>query len=220
MRLLTLMATCILVASIAEAGDWSSDVVSGEREPRRLCSWYAVALYTNTVETGQLTNGVENAGARYCAVKGISFFIGKKTAVVGEGETLRMPVNDMKYAGDSGIASQDDKDRGALVFHKIEKVYLLNVVTGNSDDAILGEWVFEYEDGSSAKEDIVVGENIGTINGTAEWAEKAGDSLFLAEVVNPYMEKKVKGLNIRIAGSGKYNLVAVTCRLGRDKVHD
>ena len=209
------------VAGIALAVLLSANGLSAQEElvPRRLCAYADIANMPGAVADDELAGGIQADKDGRAVVHGVSFRVPTKALSVAKGGKLSIGVDDLKYAGDSGIESQMHRDRGPLVLHKIQHLYLLHVARGLTE-GMLGKWVFEYADGTSAEEELWVGENIGTETRPADWGKKAGGKLTLTEIMSPSMDKKVKSLTFLMGDKGRYVLAALTCKLGRDRVHD
>jgi len=212
-KYLTAVWLMVLLAACAVAGE--------EVVPRRLCAFAelqgAAAARGRVGEGGLKDLGGIKEGTNVLA--GIAFAVGTEVVVLKKGERLEIGPDKLRYAGDGGIGSQDDHDRGPLVRHRIETVYVLHTVLGTAPGKTVGTWTLGYEDGTEWEEELRLGENIGNRALEAQWAEKAGDGFTMTKILNPLLDKNVKHLQVEMEGQATYVLVGVTCKLGREPPH-
>jgi len=199
---------------------FSVTTVYSEEVPRRLCAFVEIEDIATGKFDRDVLKDIQAIGKGIIEIEGISFDIKDKVAVLKKGQSIEIGIDRLKYAGEGGIESQDDHNRGPLVFYKIEAIYFLHTIVGSSTKSVIGKWIFRYRDGTSAEQEIRIGENIGSKGKNAEWAKKVGATLYLTEVTNLYLDKDTNGISIEIRGDAEYILVGMTCKLGRQKVHD
>jgi len=211
------LAAAFLFASLLA----NSAVCGEEAVPRRLCAF--VDIQGEHAATGDPGQGESKDSDKIAEgtnqVGGVTFDVASEVVVLSKGDSLEIGLSRLRYAGEEGIESQYDHDRGPLVLRRIEAIYLLHSAPDNPEGKTLGKWAFEYEDGSKWDEALRMGENIGNKDGEAEWADKAGQGFYVTKIGNPHFDKKVKFIAIEIEGRARYVLAAVTCKLGREPPH-
>jgi hypothetical protein len=206
-------------------------VARGEETPRDLCAFVDLGQAVPRPTSGKRDASSRVLGADVRAVQGVTFDLRGGCVSLRAGERIGCATNTFVYAGQKSMESMTQHDMGPLVFYAVQTVYLLHGVAGDTTDRRVGRLEFAYEDGTTNSEDLILGENIGSSKISAEWAKMAVDGLCVTEVLNPvpygdltYEPGKghgLKSLTIVITNRDVvYRLAAMTCKLGRQKVHE
>ena len=207
------------------------DAVRSEDVPRESCAFLTVAKTALEQKAGRPDDTARALGANIRTVKGAPFDLRGGGMALRAGEQLRFASAEFVFAGEGGIASTMHKDMGPLAFYAVQEAYLLHGVTGVSSDKIVGRLVFEYEDGSTVGEDLVLGENIGSPTVPAEWAKMVTNGFCVTTVQNPVTYEELtfepgkghalKSLTVSVSNKElTYRVAAITCKLGRQRVHE
>jgi len=203
----------------------------GEDVPREMCVFVDVAKVSLKQEAGQRDEATRGLGSDVRPIRGVTFDLRSGGVALRAGERLVLTTNDFVYAGEGKIEDMTHKDMGPLVFYAVQTVHLLHGVTGKPSNRRVGRVVFGYEDGSTAEEDLYLGENICSPKVPARWAQMVTNGFCMTSVLNPVPYEDMtfepgKGhafRSVTIAIDNRdvvYRVAAITCELGRQKVHE
>lgn len=205
--------------------------VRAEEVSRDACAFLNAIQASREQKVGRADESTRAFGPAIRAVAGIPFDLRAEGIALWAGERLRFEPDKFVYGGEKGIASSLHPDMGYLALYAVQDVYLLHGTTDGLPGRVVGRIVFEYEDGSTAGEDFVLGENIGSPTTPAQWAEPVTNGFCVTTVMNPMPYKDMqfetgkghalKSLTVSMSTTGLvYRLAAITCRLGRQRVHE
>ena len=220
----------VLLLFIGILGPLSLETGAAE-VPRNLCAFLDIKNATSARPAAANKAAVPALGDGIRAIQGITFDLRDGGVALRTGEKLVLALTNIIYAGEQGIDRVANHDMGPLVLYSVQEVYLVHRIVGNPPEKRIGAISFEYQDGSTEKEEIVLGENVGSVQVPSQWADNVSDGFCVVKVLNPvpYNDDRfeqgkghaIKSITIIVSGKDVvYELAAATCKLGRQKVHE